>query len=102
MQLIDSIPGVPQLGKLVAASSGRGGSVMGKPPLTGWVKAQGLMVYSYEHNERWVHNGFLQVGQQIQMFCQPSSVASATGASLSRATQNLPAADCTMTSALLP
>lgn len=65
-KLIDSIPGVPQLGKLVAASSGRGGSVMGKPPLTGWVKAQGLMVYSYEHNERWVHNGFLQTYTAVQ------------------------------------
>ena len=53
---------VPQLGKLVAkGTSGRAGSVQGKPPLSGWAKAQAMMMYAQEHKERWVHNGFLQV-----------------------------------------
>ncbi|KAK9813880.1 hypothetical protein WJX73_003222 [Symbiochloris irregularis] len=63
-EMIDSIPLVPQLGKLVSrvfsGGSGRTSTVQGKPPLTGWAKAQALMVYSAEHNECWVHNGFLQ------------------------------------------
>lgn len=62
-QMIERIPLVPQLGKLVAkGTSGRAGSVQGKPPLSGWAKAQAMMVYAQEHEERWVHNGFLQVG----------------------------------------
>ena len=77
LQAIDSIPLVPQLGKLVARAfggntSGRSSGVQGKPPLSGWAKAQALMVYSAEHNERWVHNGFLQV-------LHPPSALKATG-----------------------
>ena len=54
---------MPQLGRLVAkGTSGRAGSVQGKPPLSGWAKAQAMMMYAQEHKERWVHNGFLQVG----------------------------------------
>ena len=61
-QAIEKIPGVPQLGKLLAkGTGGRGGSVQGKPLLSGWAKAQAMMMYAQEHNEKWVHNGFLQV-----------------------------------------
>ena len=68
LQVIDSIPLVPQLGRLLAKSSGgRGSGVQGKPPLSGWAKAQALMIYSKEHDERWVHNGFLQVLGQSRM-----------------------------------
>ena len=60
--MVEKIPGIPQLGKLVAkGTSGRAGSVQGKPPLSGWAKAQAMMMYAQEHKERWVHNGFLQV-----------------------------------------
>ena len=64
LQGIDSIPGVPQLGRLIArvfSGGQRPNTVQGKPPLTGWAKTQSLMVVSMENNERWVHNGFLQV-----------------------------------------
>ena len=62
VQLIEKIPLVPRLGKLMAkGTSGRSGSVQGKPPLSGWAKAQAMMIYAQEHRERWVHNGFLQV-----------------------------------------
>ena len=29
--------------------------------LSGWAKAQMMMIYAVEHDEIWVHKGFLQV-----------------------------------------
>ena len=37
--------------------------------LSGWAKAQMMMIYAVEHDEIWVHKGFLQVSLIHLMMC---------------------------------
>ena len=75
--MVEKIPLVPQIGKLVTRSiGGRSGSVQGKPLLSGWAKAQAMMLYAQDHEERWVHNGFLQASRPCKSCVRMSGIRS--------------------------
>lgn len=64
MQTVEKLPVTHALNQiLIKAAKGKKKNSVTKG-LSGWAKAQMMMLYALEHDSKWVHNGFLQVAIQ--------------------------------------
>ena len=59
--MLEKLPGVHLVNEVIKKKAKKDGGRSAPQGLSGWAKAQMMMIYAVEHDEIWVHKGFLQV-----------------------------------------
>lgn len=67
MQALEKVPGVHLINQVIKRKAKKTGGRSAPQGLSGWAKAQMMMIYAIEHDEMWCHKGFLQVASQVRM-----------------------------------
>lgn len=64
MQALEKVPGIHLVNQVIKRKAKKTGGRSAPKGLSGWAKAQMMMIYAIEHDEMWCHKGFLQAGRQ--------------------------------------
>jgi len=61
VQTLEKIPGFHLVNQVIKRKANKTRGRKAPKGLSGWAKAQMMMIYAVEHDEMWCHKGFLQV-----------------------------------------
>ena len=61
LQTLEKVPGIHLVNQIIKQKAKKTGGRSAPQGLSGWAKAQMMMIYAIEHDEMWCHKGFLQV-----------------------------------------
>ena len=59
--MAEKVPGIHLVNRIMKRKAQQSRSKNAPKGLSGWAKAQMMMVYAIEHDEMWCHRGFLEV-----------------------------------------
>ena len=60
MQALEKVPGIHLVNAIIKRKARKTRGRSAPKGLSGWAKAQMMMLYAVEHDEMWCHKGFLQ------------------------------------------
>ena len=60
IQALEKVPGIHLINQIIKQKAKKTGGRSAPQGLSGWAKAQMMMIYAIEHDEMWCHKGFLQ------------------------------------------
>ena len=61
LQALEKVPGIHLVNAIIKRKARKTRGRSAPKGLSGWAKAQMMMLYAVEHDEMWCHKGFLQV-----------------------------------------
>ena len=68
MQALEKVPGIHLVNQVIKQKAKKTGGRSAPKGLSGWAKAQMMMIYAIEHDEMWCHKGFLQASEFEMQF----------------------------------
>ena len=65
LQALEKVPGIHLVNQIIKQKAKKTGGRSAPQGLSGWAKAQMMMIYAIEHDEMWCHKGFLQASKGL-------------------------------------